>query len=116
VFVRPFPNVGDGRWQVSTSGGGEPVWAHSGRELFYKSPDSQVMVATVTAGPSFEVRDRKALFSSADYDNDLEHPRFNLSPDDQRLLTSRKATSTLVDLVLVLNWFEELKRRVGGKP
>jgi hypothetical protein len=39
-----------------------------------------------------------------------------VSPDDQRLLMSRKATSTLVDLVLVLNWFEELKRRVGGKP
>ena len=116
VYVRPFPNVGDGRWQVSTSGGREPVWAHSGRELFYKSPDDQVMVATVAAGASFEVRDRKALFSSGDYDNDLEHPRFNVSPDDQRLLMSRKATSTLVDLVMVLNWFEELKARVGGKP
>ncbi len=112
VYVRPFPNVGDGRWQVSAGGGREPVWAHSGRELFYKSPDDQVMVATVTAGTSFEVRDRKGLFSAADYDNDIEHARFNVSPDDQRLLMSRKATSTLTDLVLVLNWFEELKARV----
>jgi serine/threonine-protein kinase len=64
VYVRPFPNVGDGRWQVSTGGGSEPVWAHRGRELFYKSPDGQVMVATVTAGASFEVRSRKMLFSA----------------------------------------------------
>ena len=34
VYVRPFPNVDDGRWQVSTAGGAEPVWGPAGRELF----------------------------------------------------------------------------------
>ncbi|MFQ5859694.1 MAG: WD40 repeat domain-containing protein, partial [Anaerolineae bacterium] len=34
VYVRPFPNVADGRWQISTDGGRSPLWAHSGRELF----------------------------------------------------------------------------------
>jgi len=116
VYVRPFPNVGDGRWQVSIGGGREPVWAHSSRELFYKSSDDQMTVATVAAGTGFEVRSRKALFSTADYDNDVEHPRYNVSPDDQRLLMSRKTTSTESDLVLVLNWFTELKARMGGKP
>ena len=89
-----------------------PQWARTLLQVARRSGD----VATVTAEASFEVRDRKVLFSSGDYDNDLEHARFNVSPDDQRLLMSRKATSTLVDLVLVLNWFEELKARVGGNP
>ncbi len=35
VFVRPFPNVTDGKWQISNEGGVEPVWAHNGRELFF---------------------------------------------------------------------------------
>jgi serine/threonine-protein kinase len=35
IYVRPFPRVDNGRWQVSTAGGTRPVWARSGRELFY---------------------------------------------------------------------------------
>jgi len=36
--VRPFPNADDGVSRVSTEGGTEPVWSHSGREVFYRSP------------------------------------------------------------------------------
>ena len=35
IYVKPFPRVNDGRWQVSTDGGTRPVWARNGRELFY---------------------------------------------------------------------------------
>ena len=35
VYVRPFPNVGEGRWQVSTNGGRNPVWGPNGQEIFY---------------------------------------------------------------------------------
>ena len=34
IYVRPFPNVGDGEYQVSTDGGRTPVWAPNGRELY----------------------------------------------------------------------------------
>ena len=36
--MQPFPDVDSGRWQVSTSGGSQPMWAPSGQELFYRSP------------------------------------------------------------------------------
>ena len=116
VYVRPFPNVGGGRWQVSVGGGREPVWSHSGRELFYKSSDDQLVAATIATVNGFEIRDRKSLFSSADYDNDTEHARFNVSPDDQRFLMSRRNTGSGTELVLVVNWFTELKARMGVKP
>ncbi len=35
IYVRPFPNVNGGRWQLSTAGGNRPAWARSGKELFY---------------------------------------------------------------------------------
>ena len=35
----PVSHTNDGKWQILTDGGIEPVWAHSGRELFYKSGD-----------------------------------------------------------------------------
>ena len=36
IYVRPFPNVDDGKWQVSTAGGASPVWSPDGQELFYR--------------------------------------------------------------------------------
>ena len=36
VYVRPFPDVDKGKWQVSTSGGDSPLWSPDGRELFYR--------------------------------------------------------------------------------
>ncbi len=37
IYVRPFPDAGSARWQVSTAGGVSPIWSHSGKELFYRS-------------------------------------------------------------------------------
>ncbi|MEK7409497.1 MAG: hypothetical protein AAB225_30905, partial [Acidobacteriota bacterium] len=48
VYVRPFP-AGGGKWQVSTGGGVMPVWSPNGRELFYRAPDSRIMVAGYAA-------------------------------------------------------------------
>ena len=39
IYIRAFPDSAAGRRQVSVAGGGEPLWAHSGRELFYRSTD-----------------------------------------------------------------------------
>ena len=36
VYVRPFPNIEAGKWQVSQDGGRLPVWAPDGRELSYR--------------------------------------------------------------------------------
>ena len=35
VYVRPYPNFDDGRWQISSGGGDLPLWGRDGRELFY---------------------------------------------------------------------------------
>jgi serine/threonine-protein kinase len=114
VYVRPFPNVGEGRWQVSVGSGREPVWARNGRQLFYKGGEDMLMAATISTQGGFTVQDRKALLSASDYDNDEEHPRYNVSPDDKRFLMSRRNTGSGSELVLVLNWFTGLRARFGA--
>lgn len=47
VYVRPFPAVHTGRWQISTSGGSHPAWSRTGRELFYVAADSHLMAVAV---------------------------------------------------------------------
>ena len=50
VYVRPFPKVNEGRWQVSTAGGTSPLWAKDGRELFL--PESGEHTDGGTGGPN----------------------------------------------------------------
>jgi Tol biopolymer transport system component len=53
VYVRSFPDRG-GKWQVSSSGGLVPEWSLTGRELFFRSADNRIMVASYTVrGDSF---------------------------------------------------------------
>jgi serine/threonine-protein kinase len=61
IYVRPFPNVNDGRWQVSTGGGTTPVWNRSGRELFYLTPGGQALMAAAILDVSGSERFRSSM-------------------------------------------------------
>lgn len=66
VWVRPFPDVSAGQWQISTDGGTEPVWAHSGDRLFYNSGPAlgrELVVADIIVDPAFALGQQRALFA-----------------------------------------------------
>ena len=65
IFVRPFPEAGTSLRQVSANGGTEPVWAHSGRELFYVNGANELVAAQVSTDPEFAVGQQEVLFSLA---------------------------------------------------
>jgi serine/threonine-protein kinase len=112
VYVRPFPEVASARWQVSTTGGGEPVWANSGRELYYRNGRNELVAAAVRAGPGFSVGEQKALFSITPYLDLGFMQSYNVSPDDRRFLMVREgAPSQESELILTENWLQELKVR-----
>ena len=48
--VRPFPDVNNGHWQVSTAGGIQPLWARNGEELFYLAPNGALMSVRIEPG------------------------------------------------------------------
>lgn len=53
IYVRPYPEVNRGHWQVSTEGGTRPLWARSGQELFYVSPTGALMRVGIERGPTW---------------------------------------------------------------
>ena len=83
VFVRPFPDVESGKWQVSTNGGGAPGWAHSGEELFYQDGDGQMVAATISTGDAFRVESREQLFSVQGYSSSPIGRQYDITGDDQ---------------------------------
>ncbi len=119
VFVRPFPNVNDGGWQISNGGGVEPVWAHNGRELFFRNrATNEIAVATFsTTENSFELGSVTPLFRMPgdNGDNGQNSARvYDVALDDQSFLTTRPVDTETgaTSLILVQNFFEELKRLV----
>ncbi len=117
VYVRSFPNVRDTKRQVSTEGGMEPMWAHSGDELFYKNAAHQLVAATVMTDPTFVVVQRQALFTvDPGIANFLPVARYDVAPDDQRFLMYRPSVSgdSLPGVTVVENFLEEVKARVGN--
>ena len=115
VYVSPFPDAGSGRQLVSTAGGVEPRWAHSGRELFYRNGANEFVAAQVTADETFTVGRQDVLFAMANYLPGNGNPQYDVSPDDQRFVMLRINDLTRdTELILVENWAEELRERVGN--
>jgi serine/threonine protein kinase len=125
VYVRPFPEVEGGRWQVSTSGGDSPLWLPDGREIFFRNGDAVMAVSSKT-GPTFSIGTPKILFQGTYVNADLEYDSWDnstwdISPDGRRFLMMKEtglAASGVVrsrKINVILNWFEELKRRVPKK-
>ena len=117
VYVRPFPDVGAGRWQVSNGGGADPLWAHSGLELFYRGPTGAVMAALVERSVSFAVSTPARLFDGPYYAGGgaILGRTYDVSPDDRRFLMIKVGGSdqaTSANLVVVQHWTEALKRLV----
>ena len=116
VYVRPFPGPG-GKWQVSTGGGGLPKWSRNGKELFYRSLDSKIMVVTYTAsGDSFRA-DKPQLWSPGQIgDVETGTYTFDLHPDGQRFAVLKapgtEQTAAVNKVSFVFNFFDELRRRV----
>jgi serine/threonine-protein kinase len=121
IFVRPFPNIKAGRWQVSTNGGMQPKWSRTGRELFYWLPTSEatgrLMVSQVASGPTFTSSPPK-LVSDRSYVTGGPGRSYDVSSDGQRFLVindAATARSSPAEFVVVLHWVEELKRLVATK-
>ena len=110
IYVRPFPNVEEGRWQISRGSNDDiPLWSPDGRELFYFSGNKMMAVA-IQSEPNFTYGISQVLFERSSL-----ALGYDIHPDGQRFLMIKPATeevSAPTELILVLNWFEELKRLV----
>jgi hypothetical protein len=122
VYVRPFPDVNKGKWQVSTGGGTSPLWSPDGRELFYLSSDNSVMAVAVETRPALSFGTPKSLFKSIYAGTTVTSGTpWDIHPDGKRFLmmkppgTPSSPAEVPRKINIVVNWFEELKQRVPLK-
>jgi serine/threonine-protein kinase len=120
VFIRPFPNVASGQFQVSTGGGRSPVWSKDGTELFFvadatgQSGDARrMMVAAVDRGPPFRVLRPEVLFDIDDnYYLANNSTSYQVADDDERFLMARfVGQGARLEMVFVQSFFELLRER-----
>ena len=88
IYVRPFPEVNSGHWQVSTAGGTRPLWARSGQELFYASPTGALMRVRVERASSWAATVPALLVKEGYFTIPAANggPTYDISPDGQRFL------------------------------
>jgi Tol biopolymer transport system component/predicted Ser/Thr protein kinase len=117
IYVQPYPGPG-GKWQISADGGTEPMWNPNGRELFYRS-DRKMMSVEIATQSGFAAGKPRVLFEGDYLPTPLQFPNYYVSPNGQRFLMLKPGEQEAIgprEINVVLNWFEELKRRVpAGK-
>jgi eukaryotic-like serine/threonine-protein kinase len=122
IYVRPFPDVNTGHWQVSTTGGTRPLWSRNGQELFYLSPTGAVMSVGVERTQSWAATTPTMLIKEGYFTSVPGNPgrSYDVSPDGRRFLVIKNGGSdqtgaSPASLIVVQNWGEELKRLVPTK-
>jgi len=112
VYVQRYPSTGD-RWQISTEGGTEPLWARSGKELFYRRGRT-LLAVDVTTDPTFKlVGIPRPLFTGNYHSSTTYHggAEYDVSLDGTRFLMIRREPASIPTRIhIVFNWFEELER------
>jgi serine/threonine-protein kinase len=116
IYVRPFPSIGDGRWQISTAGGRLPRWSRDGRELYFLTAGATIsltlMAVPVLPGTGFLTGSPTTIAQlppgSRGYD---------VTPDG-RFLINVPVTSEASGggarqrIVIVQHWLDQLQSRV----
>ena len=122
VYVQPFLGPAR-RWQISTGGGCNPRWSRNGKELFYRTPtftggqDIKLMAAAYTSsGDSFNA-EKPRIWSPGQFSiRGSEYTGYDLHPDGKRVAVLRAPeagqSSTVDKVSFILNFFDELRRKV----
>jgi Tol biopolymer transport system component len=120
IYARPFPGPG-AKVPISSEGGESPRWSKNGRELFYRNPIKNLLMAVeVQTAPEFRAGHPRLLFtlhSTAVSTQSGLSRGWDVSPDGKRFLVinAQDGPETGVRLQAVVNWFEELRRMAPAK-
>lgn len=113
VYIESYPR-GNGKWQISTTGGDSPQWRRDGKEIFYLAPDNNMMSVTINVTAAGVEASRPAiLFPTSAPQGAITDDKnnFAVTADGQKFLINTLSNSTNAEpITLVLNWGAELKK------
>jgi len=113
VYVRPFPGPG-GKWQLSNGGCCVPTWSRKKNELFFRTNDSRLMVASYSAsGDSFRPGQARP-WSTGQFAYRGNTVNYALHPDGRGIAAFRNPgedhITALTNIYFSFNFFEELRK------
>ena len=119
IFVRPYPlgSNGGGKVRISTGGGKYPTWSRASHELFFLGGDDRIMVTDYAVkGETFD-REKPRPWSDKRVLRTNVTRSFDLAPDGKRVVIFPRPAEEgekqgTVHVTFVLNFFDELRRRV----
>ena len=114
IYVRRYPGPGR-KYAVSTNGGNEPVWSRDGRELFFRT-GSTMMVVDVHLEPEFQAGELKELFQGNFRSAPAANSNYDVSPDGSRFLMVRPTADAPREIHVIVNWLQELEPARPPRP
>jgi serine/threonine-protein kinase len=122
VYVRAFPPPSSGqsgKWQISNSGGVDPKWSRNGRELFFESLDSRIMVAAYTVKDDSFAAGKPRVWSETRLANTGFNPNYDLAPDGKRIAVimppeAPEDQKAQTHVIFLQNFFDEVRRRTAA--
>jgi Tol biopolymer transport system component len=102
VILRRYPGD-DGRWQVSTAGGRDPVWNSTGRTIYFRNASGEIFAVDITRSPEIALSTPRRITKPATL---VTHAGFDVSRDGKRLLVPQRAAgdTARATLVVVQGW------------
>jgi serine/threonine-protein kinase len=111
VYVRPIAGP-PRKWLISPDGGDKPRWSRDGRRIVYRS-GRRIFAVSVVAGASFTA-DRPQLLYEGPLAWGGSIPNYDITADGRRLLLIKPAAEQpRFPLVVVENWFTEMRQKIG---
>ena len=101
IYVEPVPGPG-GRWQISTSGGEQPRWVRTGREIVYRN-GTKMMSAAVQIQPTFGAAKPVELFDRR-FDRGGSVGGYDVTPDGQTFVMTRSEQANPTEIRVVVGW------------
>ena len=127
IYVRPYPDIEMGKWQVSRRGGQFPIWKADLTELFWWSRNLDVSSSDVSVVSNEEGSDEirfsnpRALFT-ANYQPNGWPPFDYASKTDEFIFIKNNSLDvedvlrSQTHLSVIENWFEELAFSAPSDP
>ncbi|MCZ6727462.1 MAG: hypothetical protein O7A98_08915, partial [Acidobacteria bacterium] len=105
IYLRRFP-AEDGKWQLSTGGGGFPIWSAAGDRIYFLQ-GRDLMEVEIALRPSLSVGRPKMLFTW-----ELAGQGYAIADDGQRfVMVEPVGTNTPRPIITVVeNWFREFEQ------
>ena len=122
IYVQPYPEVESGKWQVSIDGGSGPTWSSDSRYLYYVFADRLFEVANLSQDAIEFSAGLPQIIGEFSQQNGNRARNYDAHPIDEKFLYMQVPArdgvlnSDIVSLVMVENWFEELKRLAPVDP